>query len=159
MGIFCAFLADGRTDLIGVEAGGKGLRHGATLAHGTPGVLHGAMSYLLQDADGQISETHSIAAGLDYPGVGPEHSHLKATGRATYVTVNDAEALDAFQYLSRTEGILPAMEPSHAVAHVRKMARRWGKGGAVIICLSGRGDKDSAMVADLLQPRAQVKPQ
>lgn len=154
MGIFHAFVPDRAVRLIGVEAGGDGRRHhGATLAHGTPGVLHGTMSYLLQDADGQIMDTHSVAAGLDYPGVGPEHSFLKESRRAEYVTVSDQEALDAFSYLSKIEGILPALEPSHAVAHVKKIARRFGRGDALIICLSGRGDKDCEYAAGLLGER------
>ncbi|MBI2061618.1 MAG: tryptophan synthase subunit beta [Nitrospirae bacterium] len=153
MGIFSGFLRDRAVRLIGVEAGGDGKRHGATLAHGRPGILHGAMSYLLQDENGQIRDTHSIAPGLDYPGVGPEHSYLKDTRRAEYVTVTDREALDSFRYLSRMEGILPALEPSHAVAHVRKIARRFSKSDAIVICLSGRGDKDCETVSGFLGMR------
>ena len=131
----------------------KGLssgHHSATLTAGTPGVLHGSLSYLLQDADGQVAPAHSISAGLDYPGVGPEHSHLRDTGRVSYSTATDAEALEAFQSLCRLEGIIPALETAHALAWVRRSAGLWSTGDTVLVCLSGRGDKDVAHVADLL---------
>lgn len=145
IGAFARFIDDPAVALIGVEPGGHGLdsgKHGATLAAGRPGCLHGSMSYLLQDAVGQVQEAHSISAGLDYPGVGPEHAHLHASGRATYLHATDAEALDAFQWLCRTEGILPALESSHAVAAVRKMRGRFAPDDVVVVNLSGRGDKD-----------------
>ncbi|MEX0979521.1 MAG: tryptophan synthase subunit beta [Gemmatimonadota bacterium] len=150
MGIFHAFTRDAGVELIGVEAAGEGIasgRHSASLSAGQPGVLHGALSYLLQDEDGQVAPAHSISAGLDYPGVGPEHSFLKDSGRATYVSVTDDEALDAFHRLSRLEGIIPALESSHAVAHALKAAGAYSERGPVVICLSGRGDKDVAHVA------------
>jgi tryptophan synthase beta chain len=153
IGIFSGFLNDPGVRLVGVEAAGKGIatgHHSATLTAGTPGVLHGSLSYLLQDADGQVSPAHSISAGLDYPGVGPEHSHLKDTGRVTYETATDAEALDAFQVLSRLEGIIPALETAHALAWIRRSVGRWARNQVVLVCLSGRGDKDVAHVADLL---------
>ena len=155
IGIFHPFAGDPDVHLIGVEAGGSGLDtglHSATLVAGRPGVLHGAMSYLLQDADGQVIETHSISAGLDYPGVGPEHSYLKATGRATYEAADDAAALRAFQILCRDEGIIPALESSHAVAHLLAMAERGDlrEDQIVIVNLSGRGDKDINTVAQAL---------
>ena len=124
--------------------------HAASMAGGRPGVLHGNRTYLLQDADGQILEGHSISAGLDYPGVGPEHAWLKDTGRVTYVPATDREALDAFQICSRLEGIIPALEPSHALAHVLKMAPTMDKSQSIVMCLSGRGDKDVFSVADYL---------
>ncbi len=145
MGIFSAFLDDPSVALVAVEAAGHGLssgRHGAALAKGRPGVLHGSKSYVLQDRHGQIAEAHSISAGLDYPGVGPELSHLKDLGRLSLAQATDAEALDSLQYLSRTEGIIPALESAHAVAEARKLARRLGKGKCVIVNVSGRGDKD-----------------
>ncbi len=157
MGIFSGFLDDAEVRLVGVEAAGKGIasgHHSATLTAGTPGVLHGSLSYLLQDADGQVSPAHSISAGLDYPGVGPEHSHLRDTGRVTYETATDAEALDAFQALCRLEGIIPALETAHALAWVQRTAGRWNTGETVLVCLSGRGDKDVAHVADLLGGQA-----
>lgn len=152
IGIFHPFVDD-NVNLIGVEAGGEGLdgRHGATLCGGTPGVLHGNFSYILQDTYGQIQESHSVSAGLDYPGVGPEHAMHKDAGRVTYTAVTDAEALEAFLYLSRTEGIIPALESSHAVAHARKLGPTLGKDDILIINLSGRGDKDVAQVIDLIQ--------
>ncbi|MGQ9581840.1 MAG: tryptophan synthase subunit beta [Armatimonadota bacterium] len=153
IGIFYPFLEDTSVKFIGVEAAGEGIntnRHCATLSKGRPGVLHGSMSYLLQDSDGQIQLTHSISAGLDYPGVGPEHSFLKDTGRAAYVNVTDAEALEAFCMLSRTEGIIPALEPAHAVAYAKKFVPTLSKEDVVIICLSGRGDKDVHTVAKSL---------
>jgi tryptophan synthase beta chain len=149
IGIFHPFLNDD-VDLIGVEAAGKGLEtgeHSATLCAGDPGVLHGTLSYLLQDKDGQVLPTHSIAAGLDYPGVGPEHAMLKDSHRVTYEAVQDTDVLDAFRYLSRTEGIIPALESSHAIAYVLQNRDRFDKGDVVIINLSGRGDKDVAGIA------------
>jgi len=150
MGIFHAFRGDDGVDFIGVEAAGEGIdsgRHSATLAAGRPGVLHGAMSYLLQDSDGQVSPAHSISAGLDYPGVGPEHSHLKDTGRAQYVSVTDEKALAAFHQLSDLEGIIPALESAHAIAHVLRIAPEYRERGPLLVCLSGRGDKDVNHVA------------
>ncbi|MDD1681600.1 MAG: tryptophan synthase subunit beta [Methanoregula sp.] len=155
MGIFYPFVKDD-VELIGVEAGGDGIesgRHSATLCAGEAGVLHGTLSYLLQDADGQVLPTHSISAGLDYPGVGPEHSMLKDSKRVTYAAVNDPEVLDAFRFLSKKEGIIPALESAHAVAWVMKNADRFDRDDIVIINLSGRGDKDVAEVA-ALQGRA-----
>ncbi len=154
MGMFYPFASEEGVKLIGVEAAGEGVdtdRHCATLSLGSPGVLHGSMSYLLQDDDGQVQLTHSISAGLDYPGVGPEHSHLKDSGRATYVHITDSEALDAFQLLSRTEGIIPALESAHAIAYARKFVPSLGKNQVVVICLSGRGDKDVHTVAKSLE--------
>lgn len=149
IGMFHPFVDDQSVSLIGVEAGGEGPGglHSATLTHGTPGVLHGTRTYLLQDGDGQIPETHSISAGLDYPGVGPEHAFLKESGRVQYVAATDAEALDALQTLSRTEGIIPALEPSHAVAHAMKLAATLPKSETVLVNLCGRGDKDMHTVA------------
>jgi tryptophan synthase beta chain len=151
MGIFHAFLED-PVALYGVEAAGQGLDcglHAATLARGTVGVLHGSLSYLLQNEDGQISEAHSVSAGLDYPGVGPEHSFLKDSGRASYHAATDAEALDAFQYLARREGIIPALEPAHAIGFVLREAPELRRHGNLLLCLSGRGDKDVQAVATL----------
>ena len=156
MGIFHPFLADADVRLVGVEAAGEGLatgRHGAALAAGLPGVLHGMRSLLLFDDDGQIFPAHSISAGLDYPGVGPEHAHLRDSGRAEYVTATDEEALDSFVYLSRTEGIIPALESAHAVAHARKLAPELRRDALLLLCLSGRGDKDAPQVRDLLAAR------
>ena len=153
IGIFSGFLDDLEVRLVGVEAAGKGIatgQHSATLTAGVPGVLHGSLSYLLQDADGQVAPAHSISAGLDYPGVGPEHSYLRDTGRVRYETATDAEALDAFQALCRLEGIIPALETAHALAWVRRSAGEWSSNAAILVCLSGRGDKDVAHVADLL---------
>jgi tryptophan synthase beta chain len=152
IGIFHAFLNDGDVELIGVEAAGEGLdteRHSASLAKGSPGVLHGSMSFLLQDGAGQVHPAHSISAGLDYPGVGPEHSHLKSSGRAEYVAVTDAEALRGFATLARLEGIIPALESAHAVAWVTQQRGRWKRDAVVLICISGRGDKDVAQVMDM----------
>ena len=152
MGIFHAFVGERNVELIGVEAAGEGLdseRHSASLSKGSPGVLHGSLSYLLQDSSGQVHPAHSISAGLDYPGVGPEHSYLKDSGRATYVSVTDDEALTGFATLARLEGIIPALESAHAVAWVEKNAGRWKRGDAVVICVSGRGDKDVAQVMEL----------
>jgi tryptophan synthase beta chain len=154
MGIFYPFAEDSSVKLIGVEAAGEGIntnRHCATLNLGSPGVLNGSMSYLLQNEDGQVQLTHSISAGLDYPGVGPEHSYLKDSGRANYAYVTDSEALEGFQLLSKTEGIIPALEPSHAIAYVRKFAPTLGKNEIVVVCLSGRGDKDVHTVAKSLE--------
>jgi tryptophan synthase beta chain len=151
IGIFHPFLQDDLR-LIGVEAGGEGLetgRHGASLCGGSPGVLHGALSYLLQDGDGQVLETHSLAAGLDYPGVGPEHSMLKDSGRVGYTAVTDREALAAFTLLSRREGIIPALESAHAIAQLVKLKGEFGRDDIAIVNLSGRGDKDLAEVARL----------
>jgi tryptophan synthase beta chain len=153
MGIFHAFVPDASVRLYGVEAAGDGLdteRHAATLSKGRVGVLHGARSYVLCDDEGQIAEAHSISAGLDYPGVGPEHSHMRDTGRARYLAVTDAEALAAFQQLARTEGILPALESSHAVASLPRVARELGDGAVLLVSLSGRGDKDMGTVAKAL---------
>jgi tryptophan synthase beta chain len=150
MGIFSGFLEDSSVRLVGVEAAGEGLtsgHHSATLSAGTPGVLHGSLSYLLQDADGQVAPAHSISAGLDYPGVGPEHSYLRDTGRVVYESATDAEALDAFQALCRLEGIIPALETSHALAWVRRSAGAFPADAVILVCLSGRGDKDVAHVA------------
>ena len=151
IGTFFPFIQDEGVRLVGVEAGGEGLaenRHAATLSAGRPGVLHGSMSYLLQDEHGQVMETHSISAGLDYPGVGPEHSHLKETGRAEYVAVGDKEALEAFHLLSHTEGIIPALEPSHAIYHAVELAKGLAHDQIILVCLSGRGDKDIHVVAE-----------
>jgi len=151
MGIFTSFIPRKGVRLIGVEAAGHGLasgRHGATLCRGRVGVLHGSKSFVIQDADGQIKEAHSISAGLDYPGVGPEHSFLKTTGRAEYVAVTDEQALEGFDILSRTEGILPALESSHAVAYGIRLARRMRKSQSIVINLSGRGDKDITILAE-----------
>jgi tryptophan synthase beta chain len=156
MGIFSGFLEDAAVRLVGVEAAGEGLgsgHHSATLSAGKPGVLHGSLSYLLQDADGQVAPAHSISAGLDYPGVGPEHSYLRDTGRVSYESATDSEALDAFQELSRLEGIIPALETAHALAWVKRSRGRWSRHDSVLLCLSGRGDKDVAHVADLLGKR------
>jgi len=145
IGIFHGFIDDADVRLVGFEPGGKGIasgEHGATLSEGTPGMLHGALSYLLQDEDGQTTEAYSISAGLDYPGVGPEHAWLKDTGRAEYRSVTDAEAMSAFKLLSRTEGIIPAIESSHALAGALELGRELGPDGLIVICLSGRGDKD-----------------
>jgi tryptophan synthase beta chain len=153
MGIFSGFLEDEEVRLVGVEAAGQGIstgHHSATLSAGTPGVLHGSLSYLLQDADGQVAPAHSVSAGLDYPGVGPEHSYLRDSGRVTYETATDADALDAFQALCRLEGIIPALETAHALAWVKRSAGSWAREALVLVCLSGRGDKDVAHVADLL---------
>jgi tryptophan synthase beta chain len=152
MGIFHAFVPDADVELIGVEAAGEGLdseRHSASLTRGSPGVLHGALSYLLQDDDGQVHPAHSISAGLDYPGVGPEHSFLKDSGRATYVSVRDDEALSGFQLLSRLEGIIPALETAHAIAWTDRERDRWNADDAILLCISGRGDKDVAQVMEM----------
>jgi tryptophan synthase beta chain len=150
MGMFHVFVPDPAVELVCVEAAGEGLasgRHAASLGLGRPGVLHGAFSYLLQDQDGQVAPAHSISAGLDYPGVGPEHAYLKDSGRARYVSITDAEALRGFHELARLEGIIPALESAHAVAWVLAEGKRWATAGPVLICLSGRGDKDVAQIA------------
>ncbi len=152
MGIFYDYIPHEKTRLIGVEAGGDGVetgRHAAPLSAGTPGILHGNRTYLMQDEDGQIIETHSVSAGLDYPGVGPEHAWLKDSGRAEYVAATDAEALEAFHLLCRTEGIIPALESSHAVAHALKLAPTMDKDQVILVNLSGRGDKDLNTVSRL----------
>ena len=152
IGMFSGFLDDAEVELVGVEAAGEGLesgRHAATLLAGAPGVLHGCLSYLLQDADGQISAAHSVSAGLDYPGVGPEHSWLRDAGRVRYDAVTDEDALDAFEQMSRLEGIIPALETAHAIAWLLRTRGQWATGDPVVLCLSGRGDKDVAHVAAL----------
>ena len=153
MGLFYNFLKDKKVKLIGVEAAGLGLNtghHAATLCKGSVGVLHGAKEYLLQDKDGQIQIAHSISAGLDYPGVGPEHSYLKDTGRAKYVAVTDKQALEGFKLLTELEGIIPALESSHAVYYATRLARGAGRNKTIIVCLSGRGDKDIDIVRGVL---------
>ncbi len=152
IGIFHPYIEHAATRLIGVEAAGEGLdsgKHAASLQRGSPGVLHGNRTYVLQNDDGQVTETHSVSAGLDYPGVGPEHAFLKDIGRAEYVGITDAEALDAFHHLCRTEGIIPALESSHAVAHAMKLAKTMKPTQSILVNLSGRGDKDIGTVADL----------
>ncbi|MBA3645532.1 MAG: tryptophan synthase subunit beta [Gemmatimonadaceae bacterium] len=152
MGIFHPFVEDRDVELVGVEAAGRGLdsgEHAASLQRGEPGVLHGALSYLLQDEDGQVHPAHSISAGLDYPGVGPEHSFLKDSGRAEYVAISDDDALKGLQLLSRLEGIIPALETAHAIAWVDANRERWSPDDAVLICVSGRGDKDVAQLTTL----------
>jgi tryptophan synthase beta chain len=152
MGIFYPYIPYEKTRLIGVEAAGEGLdtdKHAASLQRGSPGVLHGNRTYILQDANGQITETHSVSAGLDYPGVGPEHAWLKDSGRAEYVGITDQEALAAFHYLCRTEGIIPALESSHAIAYAMKLAKTMRPDQKILVNLSGRGDKDIGTVADL----------
>ncbi|MEP3479473.1 MAG: tryptophan synthase subunit beta [Fuerstiella sp.] len=151
-GMFYPFVDDEGVKLTGVEAGGRGGElgeHASTLTHGSPGILHGSYSYVLQDHDGQTSDVHSISAGLDYPGVGPEHSYWKDSGRVDYVFANDDEALSAFGTMARTEGILPAIETSHAIAHAMKVAAKRNKDEVIVVCLSGRGDKDVNEVARL----------
>jgi tryptophan synthase beta chain len=152
MGVFHSFVSDADVELVGVEAAGEGLesdRHSASLTRGTPGVLHGSLSYLLQDDAGQVHPAHSISAGLDYPGVGPEHAFLKDTGRATYVSVRDDEAMEGFRTLSRLEGIIPALETAHAVAWITNERGRWQADDVVLLCVSGRGDKDVAQVMEM----------
>jgi tryptophan synthase beta chain len=161
MGVFSAFLSDSTVKLVGVEAAGHGLasgKHGASLAKGRPGVLHGSRSYVLQTDEGQIAEAHSISAGLDYPGVGPELSYLKDEGRLTLMQATDAEALEALQYLARTEGIIPALESAHAVAAARTLARDLGPGGLLLVNVSGRGDKDVEQVRKALATLAPGQP-
>lgn len=151
MGIFSGFMDDEEVELIGVEGGGDGVetdRTGATLCKGTEGILHGSLSFVLQNYDGQISEAHSVSAGLDYPGVGPEHAYLKVTGRADYVAITNEEALNGFELLSKCEGIIPALESSHAVAYAVKYANMpENKGKTIVVNLSGRGDKDMFLAA------------
>lgn len=150
IGMFHHFIPDEGVQLVGCEAAGLGIdtkEHAATLAKGTPGIFHGMRSYFVQNEYGQIAPVYSISAGLDYPGIGPEHSYLHDTGRATYVPITDEEAVTAFEYLSRTEGIIPAIESAHAVAHVMKMAPKMSRDESIIICISGRGDKDVAAMA------------
>lgn len=153
MGLFYPFIPEKDTKMVGIEAGGLGLdtgKHGASLTLGSKGIIHGFMTYLLQDDDGQIIEAHSISAGLDYPGVGPEHSYLKDSGRAQYVSITDEEAVEAFQILTKLEGIIPALESSHAIAHAVKLAPQLAKEEIMIICLSGRGDKDVDTIGKVL---------
>ncbi len=153
MGLFHPFLDDKGVRIVGVEAGGKGVEtgeHAASLTGGRPGVLHGNRTYLLQDEEGQITEAHSISAGLDYPGIGPEHSWLKETGRIEYVSATDGDALEAFQLLCKLEGIIPALEPAHALAHVTKLAPTLPKDNLLVMNLCGRGDKDVFAVAERL---------
>jgi tryptophan synthase beta chain len=155
IGMFTAFIEDRKVRLVGVEAGGSGPGRGhnaASLVGGRPGVLHGSFSYLLQDPDGQVETTESVSAGLDYPGVGPEHSLLRDIGRAEYVAVTDAEAVAAFKLCSRLEGIMPALEPAHALHHAGLLAGRLGPDGRVLVCLSGRGDKDMESVDGFQEP-------
>jgi len=157
MGLFHPFLDDAHVRMIGVEPGGEGIgsgRHGATLCAGVPGILHGQRTLVLADDDGQIFPAHSISAGLDYPGVGPEHAWLRDSGRAQYVAVNDEDALDAFLLLSRLEGIIPALESAHAIAHVRRLAPTLPHESVVLVSLSGRGDKDAPTVRKILAGRA-----
>jgi tryptophan synthase beta chain len=152
IGVFAAFIDDPAVQLVGVEAAGEGLEtahHAASLSKGTPGVLHGTLSYLLQDAGGQVHPAHSISAGLDYPGVGPEHAYLKDIGRATYVAVTDHDALEGFKLLSRLEGIIPALESAHAVSWLASQRGRWRADESVLVCVSGRGDKDVAQVSEM----------
>jgi len=153
MGMFYPFVEDKEVSIYGVEAAGPGIetgKHAATLTAGKAGVLHGTLTYLLQDEAGQIQEAHSISAGLDYPGVGPEHAHLKDSGRVTYTSATDEEALEAFQLLAKTEGIIPALESSHAVAYALKLAKKMSPGETMVICLSGRGDKDVDTVREAI---------
>jgi tryptophan synthase beta chain len=154
MGLFYPFVDDTSVAMYGVEAAGLGLEtdfHAATFAKGRPGVLHGALMDVLQDENGQILEAFSISAGLDYPGIGPEHSYFNAIDRATYVSVTDEEALEGFKLLSRLEGIIPALESSHAIAYLPTLAKELGPDKSIIVCLSGRGDKDVAQVRERLQ--------
>ena len=160
IGMFYDFIPDSSVNLIGIEAGGDDLdgdRHAASLSKGRPGVLHGALSYLLQDSNGQIAETHSISAGLDYPGVGPEHSYLKDSKRASYLAVTDDQALKGFQILSEQEGIIPALEPAHAVYYAIELAKTLKSDQVIVVCLSGRGDKDIDIVAKALDIKSDDK--
>ncbi len=155
MGIFAGFVGDAGVELVGVEAAGEGLhteRHSASITRGTPGVLHGSLSYLLQDANGQVHPAHSISAGLDYPGVGPEHAWLHDSGRAEYVSIDDTEALRGVALLSRLEGIIPALETAHAVAWIEREAGRWSEQDPVLLCVSGRGDKDIGTINQYTLP-------
>jgi tryptophan synthase beta chain len=161
MGIFYPYINYLNTRLIGVEAAGHGLdsgKHAASISRGSPGVLHGNRTYLLQDSNGQITETHSVSAGLDYPGVGPEHAYLHDIGRAEYVGVTDQDALEAFHHLCLVEGIIPALESSHALAHAMKMAKTMKPDEHILVNLSGRGDKDIGTVADLSQAEFYCRP-
>jgi tryptophan synthase beta chain len=161
IGLFHPFIGDRRVRIIGVEAGGHGLasgRHGATLSAGRAGVLHGCMSYLLQDADGQIATAHSISAGLDYPGVGPEHAYYRDTGRFEFASITDEEALAGFEALARLEGIMPALESSHAIAYALQLAKQLPRSKAIVVGLSGRGDKDVQVVARALGREAEIAP-
>jgi tryptophan synthase beta chain len=151
-GMFFPFIEHGNVELVGVEAGGRGDQpgdHASPLTYGSPGVLHGSFSYVMQDEDGQTCDVHSMSAGLDYPGVGPEHSYWKASGRVEYTSCADADAMKAFDALARLEGILPALESSHAVAEAMRLAAKRGASERVVVCLSGRGDKDAAEIARL----------
>lgn len=162
IGLFAEFIDKPQVKLIGVEAGGKGLdthQHGATLSRGKIGILHGARTFIMQTDEGQIEESYSISAGLDYPGVGPEHAHLKTSQRASYVAVTDAEALEAFQQLSRFEGIIPALESSHALAYALKLAKTLEEETIIVVNLSGRGDKDLNHVMSLLEPAQSIQSQ
>ncbi len=155
MGMFAGFVDDASVHLVGVEAAGEGLstdRHSASISKGAPGVLHGSLSYLLQDANGQVHPAHSISAGLDYPGVGPEHAWLHDSGRAEYVSVTDDEALRGVALLSRLEGIIPALETAHAMAWIEREAGRWKEDEPVLLCLSGRGDKDVGTISQHTLP-------
>lgn len=150
--MFYPFIEDRDVELIGVEAGGLGARpgqHASPLSYGRPGILHGSYSYVMQDEDGQTCDVHSASAGLDYPGVGPEHSFWKATGRVQYTNCRDEQALQAFDMLARTEGILPALESAHAIAEAMQLAAKRSSGEVIVVCLSGRGDKDAAEIARL----------
>ena len=155
LGIFNHFLQDKGVECIGIEAGGEGLecKHGCSLEKGAPGILHGQLSYLLQDEDGQVQEAHSISAGLDYPGIGPEHAYLKDAGIVKYDHITDEEAIDAFVWLSRAEGIIPALESSHAIAYLKKFDPEEIRGKIILVNLSGRGDKDMIQVQEILKDR------
>lgn len=156
IGMFADFMDEPSVQLIGVEAGGKGIEsgeHASAMAMGEPGVLHGMRSYLLQDEDGNVQLAHSISAGLDYPGVGPEHAYLKDCGKAEYVTVTDTEAMDALMELCKIEGIIPAIESAHALAYAKKKAQEMTMNDVMVVCLSGRGDKDVHTIADYRQER------
>jgi tryptophan synthase beta chain len=160
-GMFYPFVGDAAVRLVGVEAGGKGDspgEHASPLSFGEPGVLHGSYSYVMQDEDGQTCDVHSISAGLDYPGVGPEHSFWKAAGRVTYTACRDDDALAAFDELAKSEGILPALESSHAVSQAMKLAATMSADQHIVVCLSGRGDKDAAEIARLRQTPAYTSP-
>ena len=159
IGMFYHFLQD-EVELIGVEAGGKGIHtdnHAATLAKGSKGVIHGSLTYLLQDEYGQITEPYSISAGLDYPGIGPEHAYLHDTNRVKYVNVTDMEALEALSFLSKKEGILPALESSHALAFAFKAAKKMKSNEAILVCLSGRGDKDVQTIMNTMEEQGYVR--
>ena len=152
MGLFYPFYKDKKVRLIGIEAGGEGLssdKHAASICRGSVGILHGSKSYVLQDKYGQIKIAHSVSAGLDYPGVGPEHSFYRRSGRAEYAAINDRDALKALKMLSELEGIIPALESSHAVAYLNKLVKKARRGSLVVVCLSGRGDKDMDMVSKI----------